>query len=404
MKSASPPSPVFEKGINFPASLTDENKNHSLSDLLPYDAHKKVQGHLTNGLKEYKMLLVSARDTITEFLSGNLASFDSLVGENACQIRATLLALISKYFPIEGDLLLKSILDQIKKIESIKEIPDSKQTLGSYLRENSLELPINTKELFLIASHILTKVRVLLPPDAEKKIVRNENTNTKKIKTISPVSSTFSRELVKKLRSLVSRASVQFVQDIADILPIPEPIADMVSETYSLEHNKFGRLKCLPCFWYTLILLEYSIKFDIPIILKVKQIATDRNHEVLKELPFYFKVVQNQYQAVDLCELSPKEPALVIFASCCRKADEFPVLDQWKDEILKFNPREMILAYAAAHRQYPDEDNDKVVSKANCELYHHYKEKANEWGCSLNNPRLFFLVHAYCDKVGNVQA
>jgi hypothetical protein len=396
-----------EIGAQFPLTIAENDKKYSISDLLPYNVKKKHHSNLNDGLKEYKLLLISAKEALVYYLEGNLSYFDALVGENSCQIRSTLLALIAKQYPADGEELLKDITYFINKIEFNQRILATSQnsaSLGDYIENNGLDVKISCREIFLISSYLLTRVRVILPPNPSKRIVRNESTETKKIKEISAVGSSFARDLVKRLRSIVSNISVNFVQEIAETLPIPKFIVDMVSEKYCINHDKFGRLKCLPCFWYTFILMHYSLVVELPLVFNIKQIASDRNYQEGEGLTIYFKAMHGQYREVAQHELSEEAPAIVIMGSCCRKSNEFPSLEVWRKEILNYSPMDLILAYAASHRQYPDESRDSLLGQSRCELLSHYKSKSHKWGCTLENPSLFFLVHAYCDKIKNVGA
>ena len=378
----------------------------SICKLLPYEIEEKVHSKLSDGIKEYKLLLVAARDSISHFLDGNLFYFDALVGENSCQIRATLLSIIAHHYELEeAQKTLQKIVQLLSKIEILEENITADQeniTLHSYLKEHELDLLVNKSEFYLVISYVLTKVRVILPPNPEKRIVRNESTVTTKVKEISPVGSSFARDLVKKLRSLASDISVRFVQEIPEMLALPEYIADRVSDKYCTQHDKFGRLKCLPCFWYTLLLMKYSLDLQLPIVLIIKQIHSDINYSESNQAIFYYNVINGKYLQTSACSFNADIPALIVMGSSCRKSHEFPEHKNWRDEILNYDPIDLILSYAAAHRQYPDETKDILITQHNDQELMHYQSIAKQWGCTLDNPSLFFLVHAFCDKISNI--
>jgi len=384
-------------------SLADDSKNCLLSDFLPYRLEEKKHTNLADGLKEYKMLLIATNQAFTQYLQGHLSSFDSLVGENSCQIRATMIFLIADLPEVEINNLLDEVRYGLEIINNFKSDDSQCKTLKEYLKEKKLHIKLNNREAFLISSYILTQVRDILPPKASKRIVRNESTNIKKIKKISPVGSTFSRELVKKLRHFLSSTSVNFVQEAASLLSIPNSYINMVSDKYIVNHDKFGRLRCLPAFWYTFILMQYSLTIKLPIAFKISRMATDLDYQVINEVSLFFKVVKGKYALTSTNDFSREDPILIILGSCCRKFENFPPLDIWKQEFLQYNPLDLLLAYAAAHRQYPDEEKDILVGNSNCEIFDYYRTKASEIGCSLENPSLFFLVHAYCEKIKNIK-
>src|SRR5271157_3898330 len=82
-----------------------------LHQLLPYDPATKIAKALFIGLKEYQMLLNAALEAIRYFQQGNLKKFDSLVGENACQIRAVRLALIATQRLVDDQKIQQRIVD-----------------------------------------------------------------------------------------------------------------------------------------------------------------------------------------------------------------------------------------------------------------------------------------------------
>src|SRR5579871_1411316 len=68
--------------------------NYYLSELLPYDPSKKINGDLKTSLTEYRLLLKAAKLALKAFQSGELEKFDALLRENACQIRAVKVAML----------------------------------------------------------------------------------------------------------------------------------------------------------------------------------------------------------------------------------------------------------------------------------------------------------------------
>ena len=72
-----------------------KTKKSFLSYLLPYDANVKTFASLRTGLKEYQFLLKAFLEAVRCWRMGQFEKFDSLVGENACQIRAIWISLIA---------------------------------------------------------------------------------------------------------------------------------------------------------------------------------------------------------------------------------------------------------------------------------------------------------------------
>ncbi|MBM3184197.1 MAG: hypothetical protein FJZ64_02715 [Chlamydiae bacterium] len=66
-----------------------------LSEVFYYDPKEKRNGELRKGLQEYEFLLSVLEETCHHLENGNFERFDSLLGENACQIRAVKIAIIA---------------------------------------------------------------------------------------------------------------------------------------------------------------------------------------------------------------------------------------------------------------------------------------------------------------------
>lgn len=109
------PLPKLSKGNNQralgnrPLSISSELRNQLLRDVLPYDSNTKSGDRLIAGIKEYDFLLTAAEASMELLRANHIASFDPLVGENACQIRAIKNCLIFSSYPVKSDDLLPKI-------------------------------------------------------------------------------------------------------------------------------------------------------------------------------------------------------------------------------------------------------------------------------------------------------
>ena len=100
--------------INF-----NDQKSNYLTDLFHYDYSQKKYIQLKNGLEEYHFLLLNAYKATENLLSGNFEKFDSLVGENACQIRAIKIALIASSDLTYLNCLVQRLTKALSKIEEL---------------------------------------------------------------------------------------------------------------------------------------------------------------------------------------------------------------------------------------------------------------------------------------------
>jgi|GEM_PF-5317883 len=383
-----------------PEELVSRERLVALTELFPYAYEEKKHATLEHGLKEYKLLLMSALQAIESYSRKEFFKLDSLVGENACQIRATILCVIGRFDLIDFSELVIHLNDTLEKVEgylSNESICKQQILLNEFLNEHHLKLYISYSELFIVLSYILSIVRNILPPNPARRIVRNESTETKKLKIISEVGSSFARDLVKHTRKLLSEISVDFVEHITSKIDLSPMVRKMVSKKYREEYSKFGHLSCLPCFWYTYVLVRFSIELGLPLVILMEQLVTDRDYQKIHEHVFSYVVENNKYVPARDASLPVNEPILIVHGSSCINESDAKSFQEWKSDFLSFDPSELILCYAASHRQYPDENLDHKVSENACPEYSLYYERATKWGCTLDDPKTFFLVHAFCD-------
>ena len=375
-----------------------------LSHLLPYDPVVKTKARLKDGLKEHLFLLIVAEEAIKRLKEGNPTAFDPLVGENACQIRAIKIASIANDCFIKAKEIIEKINSAKNKINEIlsriSNFSIIEKSLKDYLEEE-LDIPLNSDEIFLIAAYILTRTKVTKSFNPENPLVKNDTTTPTKIREISEISSLFSKNLTTSLRGKIAASSVSFIQEIAKQMDLLDPTTEMVLEKYSIFHNK--NLKCIPCYWTARALVHQAFNKQIPLVLLAQQMAKDQNFATIEKTALFFEATQNGYCSTSQSSLDKNKLALILFGNTCRNYNDLPEKEVWIKELLKHSPTEILLAYAAAHRQYPDESKDVIFNDIQDPNYIYHKTKAEEWGCSLKNPSLFFLAHAYCDKIGNLE-
>lgn len=369
---------------------------NSLSHLLPYDPASKLR--LKDGLKEQFFLLTVTKDAIESLQRGELTSFDPLVGENSCQIRAVKIALIANHCFSSPQKLAKeidSLKTKITELSNANNISKNEISLKDYIEKEQLDIFLSEDEIFLLESYILTKTKITKPFDTQKPLVENASTDTKKIREISDISSSFANELVKKLRKDLSARSVTSIQEMAS-----DPTKEIVSNEFIVMHNG---LQCLPYYWLTRIVMQQALKHNIPIILVGEQIAKDQNFATIQQTSIFFKATPERYHVTSRDSLSPQTLALILFGKTCKNYNELPEKQTWIQQLKDHDPMDFILAYAAAHRQYPDESKDSLLDNIEDENYTDHKMKAEKWGCTIKNPSLFFLSHAFCDRVENIE-
>ncbi|MCB1117727.1 MAG: hypothetical protein KDK50_04000 [Chlamydiia bacterium] len=386
--------------LQWVSKCNSQSKKLFLSSLLPDDPRLKIKSRLHNGVAEYRFLISAAEQTMMHLQENHFDFFDPLVGENACQIRALKNAIIFSKDLVDTKDFLNNIAAIKKKMDGL--IPKmsglAKNSISLQdLIDDGLEIEMSDDILYLISSYILTVAKVISQSVGAAHLV-SEHTDNKKIQEIWPCSSRFATRLIKALRQSLSRSSVAYVQSIVRTLAVPDPIIESVSDQYVIDYN---HLQCLPCYWVTAPLLLQALDKRIPFIIIARQIALDRGGKCLKETAFYLKPTLNGYKSALFEEFDPNTPAMLMIGDTRRDIQDLPDLATWREELLEIGLLDLVFAHAASHRQYPGGLSDSIPKTSDMG-YKYYQNKAQEWGCTIDNPSLLLIHHAYCDTVQNV--
>ena len=368
-----------------------------LRDLLYYTLPEKKNGDLKKSLIEYQLLLSAFAQSIEALEKGDLEKFDSLVGENACQIRAIRMALIHRSYTPDSS-LQESLSESIQKIDHILEskivkLMQSGCSLEEVFNIYSLDIPLSCDQKFFLKSYILSEMKEKLYSETiMDSLSRKEKCSPGKIKKFnSQVSLNFTDKLATHLRKLLSKASVKYVQELAGDLE-DKALSHMVSSQFTYEHNS---LHCIPMFWSCKILLQTAQNKEIPLIAHVKFLKEQENgYLVTHEKHFFFKPVRNNddsisYKETTLTETDLNKASCIVQGVACAG-------ESWDKEAFLRSITDTILAGAADHRQYPNPDHPLGID---CQEFEHFKSLALTHGFSFENPKTFFIQHVYSSQV-----
>ncbi len=378
----------------------------NLSQLLPYQPSAKLNGELKKGLKEYEMLLQASKCTFDALKCGDLAQFDALVGENACQIRAVKIVMIaSKDFATSTALQIGNAIQRIKELSDPKSLEflmlKKNFSLKDLLEKEKLEVELTSDEVFLLQSFLLTQANTVNPPKMTAPLCRNDKTVEKNLIKFGDVTAGFTKSLVKELKCSLSARSVVFVRELAENLR-DENLIKMCSKAFEI---KSKGLVSIPMFWTYKTLLLASKEAKIPLVIYAKFLAKDQQNKVVNEECLFFKPSGNRkgiyYESMVPYTLDLDKPAIIVQGVVWGNEDLLPSNKRWKCEVSLKNV-DIILAGAADHRQYPDQKKDTLIEKLNDEEYQRYKTIAKREGYCLENPGMFFIQHVYAAKVKNL--
>lgn len=369
-----------------------------LSSFLPYCLDSKKNGNLRTALKEYQALINASAQALKAFHSKEYQKLDGLVGENACEIRAIWLCCfaLKKRNATELEKQLIIVGDALQKLlepATINALMQSDISLKTLLEKEELNIPLNSEELFLIASFVLTEVKSLRSnSDQIDSIFIKERVDSKKLLQYGEITPSFANNLLSKLRKTLAAASVQYVREKAFALQDADLIT-MVSDPFTLVHNA---LPCIPMYWTYQTVLATAQQEGIPIIVHAKFIQKNAEEYSLvdEEKLFYEVGPDGSYRNVQPTTADLEKPACIIQGIATIDLATWSK-SEWKARMRNTSIIDMILAGAADHRQYPDAALDSLFDGIEDRQYAAYKQLALKEGFAAENPTTFFIQHVY---------
>lgn len=378
-----------------------------LSSLFPYDPSSKKNGSLLTGIKEYQMLVRACLQAYALWEQKDLEKFDSLVGENACQIRAVWIALhasrSSRFFSsiIEKVHLISNKLEDLLLPSTISRLMHTEISLKQVLENEGLEITLDLEEVFLLASFLLSLMKDVKEESLQlSSLYRKEIADPKKAVQLGEVSGSFAKNLLSKLRQTLSTLSVEFVQKTSFALQDAQLIQKFSNE-FVIEQNA---LSCIPMFWTYKTVLNAAIQDEIPIILHAKFLnKTEQGFDLIDEYKLCFiPDAFGTYVQVEPSNIDLSKAACVIQGVVTPDADgHLKSKAAWHLEMTTTSIIDVILAGAADHRQYPDPTLDDLFNNLENPEYASYISLANQRGFSAENPTTFFIQHVYASLVKN---
>lgn len=382
------------------------HKNIPLSQLFHYDIAEMKNADLRKGLREYRLLITTLQLAIDHFEKNELDKFNSLVGENACQIRAIKTAILASSSKIDfsSEIALtqsiKSKLDHLLSHPHIARLMTSGATLKEVFETEHLDLFLCPEKMFLFQSYLLTEMKQPFIESLPTLLIRNKSAPKNLKKYDAEVSSNFLDSLASKLRRQIANASVQYVRELA-MRQNDSDLIQMVSDDWTEEHNSWP---CTPMFWTYKILLKAAHEHSIPLIIHARFLdKAGEEFTVKDEETLYFRPVhdgsETRYIPCKPTASDLETPACIIQGVVCLNPTESFCKESWKKKMEHHSVLDIVLSGAADHRQYPNPDIEIEIADTDYEKYRNHA-KAN--GFSLENPSTFFINHVYPQKTGKM--
>lgn len=365
-----------------------------LSSLLPYDIQNKKHEDLKKLTHEYLFLISVLIESMEDFNNRNFKNFDALVGENACQIRAVKIICIYENSTVNCLALINracQIQETIKNLEKISDffrLMPQKTTFYDLLKMYNLNLTLCSDAIFLVRAWLLTKAKKISSNfPTVLNLCLTERIDPKNIQNMGEISYSFADKLLSKSKKSLSLESVNFIKNYASTSGDLSLQANL-SNKYTILHN--GYLTCIPMFWTYKAILKLIDGLKVPVILKCHLLKKDGERK---------QVFISSTEDQNKCSYFLDKPIFVVEGVAL--IDEVFILNEtdWKNIILKYSTSDIILAAAADHRQYPDQNFDGLFELYSDLELQFFKKMASNEGFSLKNPSKFFIRHVYCQTL-----
>ncbi|MBP9842241.1 MAG: hypothetical protein KBC64_07475 [Simkaniaceae bacterium] len=347
-----------------------------LSSMLPYELEAK---EAKEALPEFQLLLNGLQAALESFQSGHLEKFDSLVGENACQIRALWVILIVEKHAMDFDRLLQEIDQSKQTILECLEEGVKPGSFSQFLKEKEIDVFMPIEAYHLTQLYLLTQIKV-------QKGDSKETTDPKRLQALGDVTVSSARRLISKLRKEVAATSVELIKECAKISASWDHL--------TVNHNECW--PCLPMFLTYQTILATSRQKGIPIVIHVQfHIGDDRSECLEEEYLYYTSSGEEHILTIPTAEDHNKPAILIQGVVSAPSVEELPSRSSWKNTFTSYLLSTVILAGAADHRQYPDPAHEHLVGHFADSEFYALKTLAQEKGFSIDNPSTFLIRHVY---------
>lgn len=368
---------------------------------MPYDITLKKHDELKKFLEEYKFLLSISSTALLHMLDGSYESFDALVGENGCHIRAIKTAILASkgldhlYVLCEKIAIIQEKIDRVLEPTFLQQLKQKKIQPKILMDQYHLDIQLCDDAEYLIQAFLLKETKQSSESKKEMlSIMHREKSSPALVQVNYPyVSMNFIEKLIAKFRQKLSEKSVQFIAEISTMLN-NNYLAEMTSEDFVIEHNK---LKCVPAFFSMKAVFLLAAQTKIPIFVRAKFLGkTHDGYQIFEEDYVYYKVCPFSRSYVQIESLAYKSPICIVEGVICPRSDGTTITKkQWRNEMNRHTILDILFAIGASHRQYPN--HQEIIQFDDLE-YNRYMLMADQHGFSLNNPTTFFARHIYCSQ------
>jgi hypothetical protein len=377
-------------------------------------------------LSQLSCIATMASGGIEALFKGNLDQFDALVGENACQLRATQIYDLATRVVHDGALKSKLIEERakveqiLKKIAELEREPAAKMKLTSlhdFVTQNELDTELSEEAALLTRCFLLTVGKKMTPKGATFKEEVDETVLTKRFS----FSKGAAKNILKAAQEKLAEKSVAYLQAEAARIDECEPklLPDLVGPSFiKLDAQK---RKVAPCLFGIAVILRRAMEKGEPILLTLRLAKGEKGLEKVQEVEhLLFEPEGSEFVLSSLETADLTKPALIIEGNALYPADDPITLAEVKAKLLEEDMQTVILANAASHTQYagcsgampPMEELIAKKQQQSDEDSVHFLQKgmrkikrlidlAEERGFCAKNPSTFCIDHIFCNRIIN---
>ena len=313
------------------------------------------------------------------FTQGDLKNFDALVGEQACQIRATMITdLYDKY------------------VDSIKN-----NTFG-------LEMLTGEEKTFLVLTYFLTKFKQQEHPLEQKELIMICRIDLQKIMDFFHMQKNSAVVTLHEVQVKVAELSVNYLNLLLNTkLSSHQELKPLLMQ----QHLSGGRVT-VGCYISMMLMYYDAFKNNRPIVIKVERECKNQ----VKTINFIYTpnlgekdcYIQQTAQSI---KKTGNQPVLIIEgkSTCtdqaCRGCFEHENFSHKLQQTIKAGPQgllRVLCANAAQHAQFIGQDDlsyDFSQAPQLGQTYAKSKEIAEHEGYSLHNPSTFLVQHIYASTL-----
>lgn len=375
---------------------------------------KEVRSHL-----DYlHFFILNTVWALEDFKEKKFAQFDALVGETACQIRASEIAnlaqhyLTNKTFQNEVDQTLNYFKHSLKNIEKAKELFDRHIVAQSFFKKQfpqglglsqfcknfDFQLNVSSQMAFIVESHLLCQTKKEIVDEYcfySLKEVTDLSSLLKKCEGNSLGKNSLNK-LVQEIQRHLAQLSVHSLFTRLKTWPENQETEKLkqILEHYTLKDD-FDRA-CTPCFYNMPVIWKDILKHQHPLVLNICRWTETGTY--VDNINLVYKVSEDGLSFVPCMEaFEDTTPVIFLHAVSVDKANATRSKEEYLTLLNSRNLMEIFDVNWAQHTQLPGKKNREVTLPVDPQR-DKLKELSHEIGCSHTNKSLFLAIHMFCDN------